>query len=64
MRKLYVLIVIVVAVICIGAAVEMYRSNACAGGFCYGKCTSNAQCGQDCYCNYNRALKYGYCESN
>jgi hypothetical protein len=62
MRKLYACIVIIVAVICIGIAVERYSTTACAQGVCLSsRCTSSAQCGRDCFCNIITGAKDGWC---
>jgi len=62
MRKLYVWIVVVVAVICIGVAAERYSNNACAQDHCLSsRCTSSAQCGRACFCNITTGAKDGYC---
>jgi len=62
MRKLYACIIIAVAVICIGIAVEKYGTEACAQGHCLSsRCTSSAQCGRVCFCNIIKGAKDGYC---
>ena len=66
MRKLYACIIIVVAVICIGIAVERYSTEACASGVCVTtKCYLNSVgCVGDCYCAIPNGETVGRCILN
>jgi len=65
MRKLYVWIVIVVAVICMGVAVERYSPEACAVGYCGGQqCVNNMGCIGSCICGKVRGEGWGRCVGN
>jgi len=65
MRKLYLWIVLVVAVICIGVMVDRYSTEACANRICgFVTCMSDYNCGYKCFCLKRGGEALGECYQN